>query len=380
MNKNTTDKKQPYSKKKIDWLKLFRTVWASRKLILKVCSIGAVIGIIIALGTPKEYTAKIFIAPESTRRSSFSGMDALADMAGVDSKSLIDRDAIYPSLYPKIINSTPFLIRLFDIKVREEKDTAVISLSRYIKERQKYPWWSAITSAPSRLFSRIISLFRGKSETENRKSQTDFNSDSKNDIFLLTREEAGIAGAIASRINVGVDKEKRTITLFVTMQDPLVAATVVDTLSVHLRKYITEYRTNKARRILEYYKKMCKDAQTEYYTTQEKYTRYADANRNLAMLTSRAELSRLRSEMSLAFSTYNQLELQVQAAQARVEKVTPVYAVIQPAIVPIAPSKPRKILILAGCILLSAITSIAWVLYVKDFIHLLIRVKNKNIR
>ena len=351
-------------------------VWISRKLIFKACGIGAIIGLIIGFGTPKEYTAQIFIAPESTVRRSSSGMDALTAMAGISSNPSADRDAILPSLYPQIIKSTPFLLGLSEIKVRPQKDTALITLSRYLKERQKSPWWSVITSAPSRLFSRIISLFRGKTEMEKEKPETvrgksksDFNTDSKIDIFQLTREEAGIAGAIASRINVGVDKEKRTITLFVTMQDPLVAATVVDTLSVHLREYITEYRTNKARRILKYNEKLCREAQAAYYTAQDNYTLYADANQDLARVASRAELARLRNEMSLAYNTYNQMKLQVQAAQAKVEKVTPVYAVIQPVVVPLAPSKPRKTLILAGCILLGAAGSIGWILFVKDFIE-----------
>ena len=362
---------QSIQRQEIDWMKLIRKIRTSRKLILIFCCVGVVLGIIIAFGTPQEYTASTLLAHEGTRRR--SNMNILADVVGSDmNSSTTTMDAIYPSLYSMIVKSTPFLVRLFDVGVSERKDSTTITLSQYLKERQKKPWWNTIISMPSRLMSWITSSFRKKLKVENAKSSID--------IFQLTREEASIAGAIASRITIDIDKKKRTISLFVTMQDPLVAAIVTDTVRAYIQEYVTEYRTSKERRILEYYKKMCKDAQTEYYTTQEKYTRYADSNRNLAMLTSRAELSRLRSEMSLAFSTYNQLELQVQAAQARVEKVTPVYAVIQPAIVPIAPSKPRKMLILVGCILLSTIASIAWVLYIKDFIHLLIHVKNKNIR
>ncbi len=358
-----------FQKRSIELSVLIRKIRASRKQILTTCGIGAVVGFFIGFGIPNEYTASTLIAPESTRRSSSSDMSVLTDMADISSFSTGRREAIYPSLYPVVIHSTPFLIPFLDVKVREQKDSTTITLAQYLKERQKKPWWSIITSAPSRLVSRTMSLFKKRPKVEQRK----FGSET--DLFRLTREEAGLAAAIGSRIKIEVNKKKRTITLFVTMQDPLVAATVVDTVSAHLKEYITEYRTRKARRILEYYEKLCKEAQTEYYTAQEKYTRCADANRDLAMLTSRGELSRLRSEMSLALSTYNQLELQVQAAQARVEKITPVYAVIQPAIVPLAPSRPRKLLILMGCILLSGIGSLAWILYVKDFIHILIHVK-----
>lgn len=139
----------------------------------------------------------------------------------------------------------------------------------------------------------------------------------------MTHEEMGMANAIASRINIGVDKKKKTITIFVTMQDPLVAATVADTVRVRLKKYITEYRTSKARRLLEYAEKLRKEARAEYYEAQKRYTRYADGNQGLVKLTSRAEQARLRNEMDLAQATYNQTEQQVQIAKAKVEKETP---------------------------------------------------------
>ena len=348
----------------INLLELVKKVWDSRKLILRMCGIGAVVGLVIGFSTPKEYTASTLIVPERTRRSSSSGISALVDMADIDigtSSTTTERDAIYPSLYPSIVNSTPFLIQLFDIKVHEQKDSTIMPLSRYLKERQKRPWWSVITSAPSKLIGWTISLFSEKPEVAKVKS--------KIDVFRLTREEAGMAGAISSRINIGVDKKKRTITIFVTMQDPLVAATVADTVRARLKEYITEYRTSKARRLLEYAEKLRKEARAEYYEAQKRYTRYADGNQGLVKLTSRAEQARLRNEMDLAQAIYNQTEQQVQIAKAKVEKETPVYAVIQPVQIPLSPSKPRKMVILVGCIFLAGSGSIGWILFAKDFVE-----------
>ena len=346
-------------------LELLRKVWASRKLILKVCGIGAIVGIVVILGTPKEYTASTLIAPESIRRGSSSGMSMLADVADIDmsSSSTTERDAIYPSLYPAIVNSTPFLIRLFDIKVRGQKDSIAITLSQYLRERQRKPWWSVITSAPFRLAGQVISLFGSQSDEDGErvKAKSGINP------FRLTRKEAGMAGAIASRINISVDKKKRTITIFVTMQDPLVAAAVADTVRSHLKEYVTEYRTAKTRKTLEYAEKLRQEAQAAYYEAQEKYSRYADANQGLVRLASRAELARLRNEMDLALVIYNQTEQQVQAAKTKLEKVRPVYAVIQPVTVPLRASKPRKMMILAGCILLSGAGSVTWILFRRGF-------------
>lgn len=365
MNSNTANEenvKPLPQEQEIDLLELAKKVWNSRKLILKVCGIGTLIGLIIGLSTPEEYTASTLIAPEGYRKSSSSGMSALADMADIDisSSTTTERDAIYPSLYPSIVNSTPFLIRLFNIKIHEQRDSTTITLSQYLKEHQKKTWWSTITSAPFRLIGWTMSLFSEKEEVEKTKHTID--------PFRLTREEAGMAGTIASRINIEVDKKKRTITIFVTMQDPLVAAVVADTVGAHLKEYVTEYRTAKARRILEYAKRLRQEAQMEYHKAQKEYTQYADANRGLVKLTSRAELAKLENEMNLALVTYKQAEQQVQVAIAKVEKVRPVYTVIQPVQVPLRPSKPQKMMILMACIFLSGAGSVGWILFARDFL------------
>lgn len=363
MNNNTVTKKsvkQFSPQKEIYWLKLLRKAYISKKLILMSCGIGAIIGIVIAYSTPKEYTVNILIIPESSRNTS-STISALTDMVDTPSSSAIERDAIYSVLYPTIIHSTPFLVRLFDVKVRALKDSTALTLAQYLKERQKRPWWSVITSAPSKLIGWSLSLFREKQKAESTKSAID--------IFRLTREEAGVAGAISSRISIKIKERsiKRNVTISVTMQDPQVAATVADTVLSYLKEYVTAYRTGKARRMLDYKKKLRREAQAEYHDAQEKYTRYADTNRDLSMLTSRAELITLRNEMNLALKTYNQAELQVQAAEARVKKETPVLTVIQPAMVPLSPSKPRTLMIFAVCIFLSATASISWILFGRNF-------------
>ena len=351
-------------KQKIDWLEMFRKICASRRLLLKVCGIGAVVGLIIALSIPKEYTASTLVAHEGTRSRSFSDIRELANITpGMSASIATDRDALFPSLYSTIVRSTPFLLQLSNVEVRRQKDSTAMPLARYLKEHQKKPWWKAVTSTPLRLIGWCISLFREKPEMNH------IGKKEESALLQLTREEAAIVRTIASRVKIEIDRKKRVISITATMQDPLVAAIVADTVQARLKAYMTEYRTNKSRKILQYNEKLCKEAQAEYRAAQDRYARFADANRNLAQLTSRAERARLRSEMELAQLAYNRSERQVQAAKARVRKVAPVYTVIQPVTVPLHPSKPNKLLILAGCILLSGAGGIGWILFARDFIR-----------
>ena len=363
MNSNTTNEGNnlpAVQEQEIDLLELAKKVWDSRKLILKVCGIGAVIGLVMAFSIPKEYTTTILIAQESTGKSSASGMSALAAMAGVNLGSSSSRDAIYPDLYPDIVTSTPFLTGLFDIEVHEKNDTTMMPLSTYMKEYQKAPWWSVITGAPFKLIGWVVSLF---------KDEADEAGGNGINPFQLTREQAAIASAIGSQIMVTVEKKTWVTTLAVTMQDPLIAATVADSVRVRLQDYVTDYRTSKARTTLEYTEKLTKEAQAEYYAAQAKYARFADANQGLSMLSSRAELEKLQNEMNLAYSAYNQMSQQLQLARAKVEEITPVYTIIQPASVPLKPSKPSKMMILVGCVFLAGVGSVGWVLFVRDFLE-----------
>lgn len=52
--------------------------------------------------------------------------------------------------------------------------------------------------------------------------------------------------------------------------------------------------------------------------------------------------------------------------RAKVQEITPVYTVVQPATVPLRPAKPNKIMI--GFIFLVGVGCVGWILFVKDFV------------
>ncbi len=86
------------------------------------------------------------------------------------------------------------------------------------------------------------------------------------------------------------------------------------------------------------------------------------------MLSYRAEQERLQNEMNLAYNVYTQVAQQLQMAKAKVQEITPVYTVVQPASVPLRPAKPNKVMILIGFIFLAGVGSVGWILFVKDLL------------
>ena len=362
MKENSIDPRQEIDdEQEIDLLELAKKLWDSRRLIIKWAIIGAVAGIIIAFSIPKEYTTEITLAPESTGQGGSSGnLGALAAMAGISMNSGGGKDAVSPQLYPDIVSSLPFSVELFDVKVTNIKGDKSETVREYIKNDISAPWWSFITSLPGRIIGGIMSLFKDAPATDD---------NAEPNLFRLTPEENGIAAALAQRVSVDVNGKTSTISISVTMQDPMVSAMLADTVAERLKEYVVNYRTNKARADLEFAQKLNDEAKNEYYAAQQRYANYSDKNKGVILQSIRTEEIRLQNEMSLAFNLYNSTAQQLQVAKAKVQEITPVYTIVQPATVPLAPSKPSKMLILVGCVFLAIVAASAWVLFGRDIVR-----------
>jgi uncharacterized protein involved in exopolysaccharide biosynthesis len=114
--------------------------------------------------------------------------------------------------------------------------------------------------------------------------------------------------------------------------------------------------------------KLYEDAQKKYFEAQKKYAAYADANQSTLLRSAGIEAQRLQNEATLAFGVYNQLAQQLQVSKAKVQEVTPVYTIVQPATIPLKAAKPSKIMILIGFIFLGGVGCIGWILFGRDLV------------
>lgn len=344
----------------IDLLELAQKVWAERKFILKVCGYAMIVGLVIAFSIPKEYTATATIAPEASDGKSGGGLSSLAAMAGISMNVSSGTDAIYPDLYPDIVSSTPFITGLFDVPVQDLKEKVDTTLYCYLDEYQRAPWWSLIISAPFKALGWTISLFQDEKTEE---------GNGKLDPFHLTKDESIIVSNLSKRIGVSVDKKTGLTTITVTMQDARIAACLTDTVMNRLQKYITEYRTNKAKKDFQFQQGLFERKKKEYEKAQDEYAKFADANKNIILLSYRAEQERLENEMRLAYNVYTSVAQQLQMAEAKVQEITPVYTVVEPATIPIKASKPSKPMILLGIVFLTGVGCVGWILFGRELVE-----------
>ena len=344
----------------IDLMDLLRKVMGIRKKIYKAAGIGLIIGVIVAISIPKQYTVEVTLSPEmgNNKGGGLSGLAASFLGSGV---SMGDgTDALNASLSADIVSSTPFLLELsaMDIPVTKNK---VMSLNTYLDEETS-PWWSYIIGLPGMVIGEVKSLFTEEDEI------TSFDKTSQGAIELSKKESKKIA-TLKKMITASVDKKTSMTSISVTLQSPKVAAVVADSVVKKLQEYIIDYRTFKAKEDCIYLEKLFKERQQEYYEAQRKYADYMDSHDNIILQSVRTEQERLQNDMSLAYQVYSQVASQLQVARAKVQEEKPVFAVVEPAVVPLEPSgTSRKVYVLAF-IFLSVCIVIFWNLFGKDLLN-----------
>lgn len=164
-----------------------------------------------------------------------------------------------------------------------------------------------------------------------------------------------VVEAMQGNISCNVDKKTNVISISVTDQDPLVCATMADSVRVKLQDFITRYRTNKAKIDLEYTKKLYSNAKKEYEKARQVYASYSDANQDVILQSFVSKKEDLENDMQLKFNTYSTLTMQYQAALAKVQERTPAFTILQGASVPIRPAGPKRMIFVAVMLFLTFI-------------------------
>ena len=340
----------------IDLMEYARKLWKAKKLLLKVAAIATIAGIVIALSVPKQYTAEVIFLPESGKNggNNLSGMAAMLGLGNIGMGS--DANALNISMTSDIVISTPFILELFNSQVKTldgKQDTTIIA---YLETESK-PWWNTLKSLPRMAIGGVKSLF----------SSFDENKEEKNiDPFQLTPKQMGKVNALKSIIIAEADKKTGMTKLSVTVQDPMVAAMMVNTVLVKLQKYITKYKTSKAQENYDELKLFYEQSKEAYHKAQEEYARYSDANKNVILQSVRIEQERLQNEQNLAYQIYNQYATQLQLARTKLQEEKPAFAILEPASVPLHPSGTSRKIILVGIIFLAVAGASAWILFGQD--------------
>lgn len=341
--------------KEIDTIALVQRILEHKITLAVFIVVFAVIGVVKALYTPREYTTNVILAPELSGGGGLpEGLSNLASMVGVDLSSSSSKsiDAIYPEIYPDVLSSTDFILKLFDVKVKTKGAQEEKTYFNHLVQDVTIPFWS---------YPQIwIQSYFEKKETGPAKALNPFS---------LTKAQDMIVKQIRSSVFCSIDKKTSVISISVKDNDPAVSAIMADTVMNRLQQYITVYRTHKSRTDLAYTQKLYDEAKAQYTEARQQYASFSDANTDVILQSYKSKEEDLENDMQLKFNTYTQLSQQLQIAKAKVQEKTPAFTVIQRASIPLKPSGTPRSLIVILTVVVGCIADAVWVLLLRDMIR-----------
>jgi len=318
---------------------LVSVITSKWKLIALITSMAVIIGVIIALLTPREYRSYSKLLPLNSEAQGLSGsLGSIASLAGVKLGNS-DNGVLDPQIYAEVISSTPFMIELMESEFSFSSLNKRITLEDYAKEHLKKGPTSRIIGIPMQGLALVQSIFSSSKESDNPEETK--NSDLDSEFVQLSKSRAGLFNGMRQRLSLSISKKNNVISISYDLQDPKAAAQVVAFTVNYLKSYVTEYNTGKEKKRLEFIETQLRLARIAFNERQQKLADFQDSNINLSLASSRTVEQRLQSEYDLAFNVFNTLAQEYEQSKIRVAEVSPVFKTLEPIAIPNSTSNSK---------------------------------------
>ena len=335
----------------IDFSAFFKIIRKEKVWVILITLLFAIGGIYYALTAREEYVSTGKILPEyQSKAGGLSQFAGLASLAGIDVSSAAGggSDAVRPDLYPDVLKSTPFFLELLKIKVRTKDNKEM-------------------------LFSQFYDTFVLDNKIEEKNTKIKFPT--SNQYIAVSYQTENNLKDLRTRISAVIDKKTGLITVTVKLPDPVVATIITDYGMNFLTNYITNYRTEKSKRDLNFLAERLDAAKGKYFNNQAKKAQYSDQYQLSMMKLQAADLQRERieSEYKISSNFYNTLLQKYEEAKLKVQQETPVIKVLEPPVVPNKRSEPKRTIIVLIATFLGGIFGIIFGLIRKKNYKLVIK-------
>ena len=324
----------------IDLVEVIRKLWKNRKLIIKITVVFMVIGVLVALFSPKEYSAGCTMVPQVGDKKASGGLSGLASMVGINLGSMGGGEVLAPTIYPKILASIPFKKELMATPLKfEEYEQPITLFDYYTKdEYKKFSLFGVIKKYTSGLPGVIIGAIRGEDTTQ---IMTEHGSA----IQSLSKDEKEVAEILDRIVSLNVNDKDGYVQLSASLPEPLAVAQLAQQAQKLLQEYITRFKIEKVQSNLDFVRNQYEKSKLRYEEKQEELAKFRDANKNFSSAVAKTKEEVLTNEYNLAYSVYSELAKQLEQAEIAVNETTPILTVVEPVVVPTERSKPKRGLI-----------------------------------
>ena len=326
----------------IDFMALAKKVWIGRKTVYKALAVFLVLGLISAFTMKRVYNVQSVMVPQMASKGASSSLSSLASLAGFDlGTSNMGGAELSPLVYPQIVNSVPFRLKLLYTPLHWEKADTAVNMLTYAKEYNKPGFFSYVKKYTIGLPGVILGLFKGKEKEVMVSPLQSAGDNGEPKPIRLTKDEEKMLPMVGQAVNLSVDKKEGLIMLSVTGTEPLQTAELALKAQQLLQEEITKFRTQKAQDQLNYVQARYNEIKAETESYQNALATIKDRSQEMLTTKSRIEMERIQTKYNIASAIYQEMAKQLEQSKMQVKKDTPVLTVIQPVTVPTQPANSR---------------------------------------
>lgn len=332
----------------IDWMGIATKILTHWKQIILIGIIFGCLGVGSTFLMKRTYSVTMTLAPETQGQSSSLG--SITSMLGLGGGAVTGgADAMNITLFPEICQSTPFLVSLLDVP-----------LTSYVSEQDR-------EAGVQPIHTTVYKHLKGEDKPDYKPGKDEKPYTGVANPTELTPLQAAVVKALSQCVSASIDNKTGMTYISATMDDRLMAKQLADTVCRRLQLVVSEYRTKKATDDFNYYVTLADEAHAELVRAQAAYAAAVDHDRNVVLQSASARRERLQQEATLANQLYSQMAQQRELARAKIQEVKPVFAVVQPAVLPqkANQSRSKRVLIWAFA---GGLLAVVWYGFLADFL------------
>lgn len=351
----------PVEEQEIDLVELIAKLWHNRGLIIKITALFMVVGLAVALLSPKSFSAGCEIVPQTGGSSTSGNLSSLAALAGIRVNNTGTNSTLSPYVYENIVSSVPFRKDLMYTKIHFAEFEEPITLFDYYfnPEYNKPSVGDYIKRYTIGLPGVILGAIRGE-QPEPDHSGLELHPE----ITTMTSDEEKCYKLLGNITSFSLDDKNGYLGLSASMPEPLAAAELAQAMLDNLESYVTRYKIEKVQEDLNFIEERYNEVKAEMEDIQSRRAAFMDANYTITTAAARVQQERLNTEYTITSTVYTDLAAQLEQARINVKETTPVLTVIKPVTVPVKKSKPARAKILVIFTFLGAVMGVGTVLAV----------------
>lgn len=311
-------------------------------VILKTVGITLILGLLLAIFSPVRYSASVSVVKEIQSGLSGSGLSGLSALRGVGINLGMPTKGLTTETYSNILKSRAIRLAIVRQEISSQNYSGAMTFFEYhfrskSAMSQGLAWLGRNTIE---LPGRLLRLFRPQ-------TQGTGVADNFKKIAFPTLDEEEVMEALYKMVAVKDDPLTGIMTITVSSPEPYLSVQLVNRFVDQLQKSVRAIYSNKSRENLEFIQARLDEADDDLRDAEEMQAQFLDRNRDPSTAQLRMRADRFERVVYFKTSVYSELQTQFTRARIELQKSQPVITILDAAVPPFEPSKPkRKLLVM----------------------------------